>query len=146
METKEIQTLFQESENSLSQADKLEIQASSLAMDFLGLIDAEMQAQNMNKKELAKAVGTSAAYITQLFMGDRLPNFKILAKMQAALQMKFKVGTEQTWQEELQTELFDYHNKWVKTQYYIKDKLPEASYQGVLSLAAINGTDYALAG
>lgn len=45
----------------------------------------------MSKKLLAEKVNTSASYITQLFRGDSLPNFNILAKMQRVLGLKFEI-------------------------------------------------------
>ena len=68
-----------------------EFGAINLAYHFISLIDEEMIRQKMTKRELAQKVGTSPAYITQLFRADRMPNFKILAKMQEALGIRFEI-------------------------------------------------------
>jgi transcriptional regulator with XRE-family HTH domain len=36
-------------------------------------------------------IGTSASYLTQLFRGDRLLNFRTIAKIEAALNIEFKI-------------------------------------------------------
>lgn len=58
-----------------------------------------MKDQNISKKELAQNVGTSASFITQLFRGDRRPNWSMLAKMSHVLKLEFKVMTDETMQE-----------------------------------------------
>ena len=145
MNKQNIHELFKASLQFQSEEEKNEFEASVLSMGFLSIIDAEMREQKMSKKELAAKVGTSAAYITQLFMGDRLPNFKILAKMQKALGLSFKVSTEGLWEEELNEELMEYHQKWVKTQQYLADQFPESNYKGVLAVESAGSNNYALA-
>ncbi|MBK7426268.1 MAG: helix-turn-helix transcriptional regulator [Saprospiraceae bacterium] len=78
--------------NQLPKAEKLENRASLLSLIFMSWIDNEMEKQNMSKKELALKVGTSASYITQLFRGDKKPNWNILAKMEDALGIEFSIN------------------------------------------------------
>jgi L-fucose/D-arabinose isomerase len=42
---------------------------------------------------VAKEIGTSASYLTQLFRGDRLLNFKTVAKIEQALAIQFEITT-----------------------------------------------------
>ncbi len=78
--------------NHQTKAEKLENRASLLSLIFMSWIDNEMEKQNMSKKELALKVGTSASYITQLFLGDKKPNWNILAKMEDALGIEFSIN------------------------------------------------------
>ena len=80
--------------NITDKADKISLEAEVLAMTFLGEVDEEMERKNINKKQLAGLINTSSSYITQLFTGNRRPNFEILAKMADALDMEFVVTTK----------------------------------------------------
>lgn len=73
--------------------------ADLLAMQFLGLVDQKMEEENISKKELARMIGTSASYITQLFRGNRRPNWIILAKMSMELGLEFQVINVEKFQE-----------------------------------------------
>ncbi|MES2447152.1 MAG: helix-turn-helix transcriptional regulator [Bacteroidota bacterium] len=89
--SEEIQNSFNEILSISSEQERLELEAQSLAFSFLAEIDKAMSEQKMSKKALAESIGTSASYITQLFRGDRLPNFINLAKMKEALGMEFDI-------------------------------------------------------
>jgi transcriptional regulator with XRE-family HTH domain len=134
-------TLF----DSMSQEDQIAFKADLLAMQFLGLVDKKMEDLDLTKKELAQKIGTSASFITQLFRGDRKPNWNILAKMSMELGLDFKVMTEEHIQDRLNEELMTYHQRWAKTQEYLKLKKQVTNPQIVM---AVNfaGEDYAMAG
>ena len=134
-------TLF----DSMSQEDQIAFKADLLAMQFLGLVDKKMENLDLTKKELAQKIGTSASFITQLFRGDRKPNWNILAKMSMELGLDFKVMTEEHIQDRLNEELMTYHQRWAKTQEYLKLKKQVTNPQIVM---AVNfaGEDYAMAG
>ena len=117
-----------------NEAEKNDFEAVALAMSFLSLIETEMNKLGHNKQVLAKMVGTSPSYITQMFRGDRLPNFKMLAKMQKALDLTFKISTTEIWKTELKNEVMEYHNRWSETQNYLKNKGSESNYTGVMAL------------
>ena len=57
---------------------------------------------------MAEKIGTSASFITQLFSGDRKPNWSILAKMSLELDLYFKVSTEVQFREKVKEELQRY--------------------------------------
>ena len=101
MSDKNIRAKFDELLAFEDKSEKVEFDAGLLAMRFLGLADAEMARQKISKKELAASVGTSASFITQMFRGDRKPSWTMLAKMQDALDLKFKISTETEWEESL---------------------------------------------
>lgn len=69
--------------------------AQMLSFRYLSEVERLMQAYGMTKRRLAEAVGTSPSYITQLFRGDRLLNFDILARIEEALSVKFTVEARQ---------------------------------------------------
>lgn len=63
---------------------------------FLSIIDEKMDELDLSKKDLAEAIGTSASYVTQLFRGDKILNLSTLAKLQNALNVKFKISGRNT--------------------------------------------------
>ncbi|WP_276362773.1 helix-turn-helix domain-containing protein [Daejeonella sp. H1SJ63] len=87
----QIKTSFDQLFNNFTDEELLEQEARLLSFQFLSEIESAMEKQRMSKKDLAEKVNTSASYITQLFRGDRLANFNILAKIQRALDLKFEI-------------------------------------------------------
>lgn len=75
-----------------TEEESIEINASVLALQFLGLVDEKMKETGMSKKELAYRIGTSVSYLTQLFRGNRKPSWEILAKMSLVLGLEFKIS------------------------------------------------------
>lgn len=128
-----------------SPEEEIEFKASLLAMQFLGLADQKMKELNLSKKELAAMIGTSASFITQMFRGDRNPNWNILAKMSKALELEFKVMTEDLINERIQEGLTDYHKKWVKTRQYEQLKGFQFNPELVMAVES-SDEDYAMAG
>jgi ribosome-binding protein aMBF1 (putative translation factor) len=92
----QIKSSFDELFKSFTDEELLEQEARLLSFQFLSEIESAMERQRMSKKELAEKVNTSASYITQLFRGDRLANFNILAKIQRALDLKFEIIGKET--------------------------------------------------
>ncbi|WP_417591074.1 helix-turn-helix domain-containing protein [Owenweeksia hongkongensis] len=144
MSDKSIKAKFDELLAFEDDTEKIEFDATMLAMRFLGLADAEMARQKISKKELAKQVETSASFITQMFRGDRKPSWTMLAKMQKALDLKFKISTEAEWEESLSTEIMDYHKRWAKSVNYRSPSKEDQNAESILAL--VDENDYALAG
>ncbi|QYH39449.1 helix-turn-helix domain-containing protein [Algoriphagus sp. NBT04N3] len=130
----------------MSYEDQVTSKADLFALQFLGLVDQKMESLKMNKKELAEKIGTSASFITQLFRGDRKPNWNILAKMSLELDLNFKVFTEELLQEKVQEELLAYHQRWSKTQEYLKLKEQVTNPQLVMAVSQAGEDEYAMAG
>jgi len=63
-----------------------------LAAQFISDASDIMVARDMRLKDLAEQIGVSKSYITQIFRGDKLPNFKFMARMQIALGVSFHVS------------------------------------------------------
>lgn len=91
MKSEEILNAFKQLTSFRSDDERIEYDAQELAFSFLSAIDKEMAAKKISKKNLADSIGTSASYITQLFRGDRMPNFTNLAKMKNALELEFEI-------------------------------------------------------
>jgi ribosome-binding protein aMBF1 (putative translation factor) len=118
MKPSEIKAKFDELLRFKSLDEEIDHDAQMLAFRFLSIIDAEMEKQNVNKKELAQCVGTSPAFITQLFRGDRKPNWTILAKMQKELGIQFTVSTPQDIEQSIYEAISQAHKLWVKDGCY----------------------------
>lgn len=65
--------------------DTPEGRALHLAVAFLAQVNARMQAQGMSNAELARRMGTSAAYVTKLFRGNVNLSLQTMAKLAIAV-------------------------------------------------------------
>ena len=74
-----------------SEKDREAFEAEKLHLRVMGIIRERMEEIGMNRKELADRLGTSKAYVSQLFSGDTLINFKTLSKMEVILGGRFKI-------------------------------------------------------
>ncbi len=85
--------IYQEFEKLFAQStkEKIETRAHILSLIFLSEAENSMDRKGWTKKRLAEEIGTSASYLTQLFRGDRLLNFKTIAKIEAALEINFDI-------------------------------------------------------
>lgn len=92
MTSEEIKRKLDELSASLSKEDRFEVEAKVLIAQYVHAILSIMDSNDLNRKTLAKKIGTSASYITQLFRGKKLINFITLAKIQDALNIQFQVS------------------------------------------------------
>ena len=92
--TEEIQTAFEGIFDNRSDQQIREDAAQILSFRFLSEVERLMQNRGMSKRELAKAVGTSASYITQLFRGYRLVSIDMLARFEHVFDIQFAMATE----------------------------------------------------
>jgi len=102
--------------------EKHEHNVQMLAFSFLSIVDEEMERRGITKKELARLINTSAAFITQLFRGHRKPNWQILAKIGDALDIDFLVTTQQHIDEKVICAISQAHKVWVSTGCYSMDR------------------------
>ena len=91
---------FNEIFDNLSEKDKLDNDAKLIMFRFLDIVERKREKRGWSRKELAKKVGTSASYITQLMRGDKLINMLTLAKLQWALNIKFTISELVSYQEQ----------------------------------------------
>ena len=119
--------------------EQIEFDAQIIAFQFLSIIDEEMEKQNISKKELGKRIGKSSSFITQIFKGDRKPNWHILARMQQVLGLEFKILEQQQFEQWVEDKLED-RLSW--------SKLYETSMgkKGKPNKTEVPKEDYALAG
>jgi transcriptional regulator with XRE-family HTH domain len=72
--------------------DELDYEAHLLMFRFLSEVEKNFPEGRIPKnKDLASKLGVSSSYITQVFNGDKLLNFKMLAKLQKALDITFEI-------------------------------------------------------
>lgn len=74
-----------------SKSEELEHEAKMIMFRFISELEKMNSAKPFKKKDLAKAIGTSASYITQLYQGDKLMNLITLAKLQEAYDITFEI-------------------------------------------------------
>ena len=99
-----------------SKEEEIEHEAKMLMFQFLDKVQKIADEKNLNRKKLAKKIGTSASYITQLFRGNKLVNITTLAKFQKELDFKFNISIENENVEEInESDIEAYLNKIVKT-------------------------------
>ncbi|MGB3183023.1 MAG: helix-turn-helix transcriptional regulator [Cyclobacteriaceae bacterium] len=125
MTDQNIKTSFEDLLKPESEQEQYILKGQVLAMKFLGEIDEAMARQKLKKKELAKLVGTSPSYITQLFRGDRKPNWEMLVKMAEALNIEFHVTTREKYQRSQHIRIPEINGEWVYLNY---DHVPKSSY------------------
>ncbi|HUZ60270.1 MAG TPA: helix-turn-helix transcriptional regulator [Hanamia sp.] len=70
---------------------KLRHDAFILMAGYLSEIEAIQEKHKITKKELAKRIGNSASYLTQIFRGNKPLNFYTIAKIKNELNIKFEV-------------------------------------------------------
>jgi ribosome-binding protein aMBF1 (putative translation factor) len=73
--------------------EELEHEARMIMFRFFSEMENLVSPENkIKKKELAKKLGVSASYITQLFNGEKLVNLSLLAKIQEVYNITFEVS------------------------------------------------------
>jgi len=88
---KEIQESYSDALSSVDSKEELEHSTKMLMYRFLSEVERLAEEKNLNRKELASLIGTSASYITQLFRGTKIINLETIAKFQKVLNVTFKV-------------------------------------------------------
>ena len=58
---------------------------------FLAEVEKITDEREISRRQLAKLLGTSASYITQIFQGNKVINLDLLARIQRALDIKFEI-------------------------------------------------------
>ena len=67
-------------------------QAAHVAVAYLAQVNARMQAQGMSNAELARRMGTSAAYVTRLFRGNANLSVQTMVKLAGAVGAALQLG------------------------------------------------------
>ena len=74
----------------IDQMDQTEFDFGQLALKVAEEIAKKMKEKTISKADLAKRLGTSRAYVTNILKGDANLSLKTLAKLQNALEAKFE--------------------------------------------------------
>jgi len=107
---KEIQQAFKEILTPATDQEKLELETLMLMARFLSEIEKVCEERGLLKKDLARMIGTSPSYITQLFRGHKIINLETIAKIMLALDIQFDVQIKQESESSLRTDQ-TFHNK-----------------------------------
>lgn len=87
----EIQKAFYNAFLSIDSKEELEHDTKMLMYRFLSEIERLSEEKVINRKELARLIGTSASYITQLFRGNKILNLETIAKFQKVFDINFEI-------------------------------------------------------
>jgi ribosome-binding protein aMBF1 (putative translation factor) len=75
--------------------DEVKHRAHMLMFRFLSEVERVAEERKLKKKDIAKMIGTSPSYVTQLFRGDKLINMETLAKFEKELDIEFEIRIRQ---------------------------------------------------
>lgn len=78
----------------VSDKQRIEHDARMIMFSFLSEIEKKFGSDHGFKKRIAKALGVSQSYITQLYNGDKLLNLTMIAKIQKELNITFQISTK----------------------------------------------------
>ena len=76
--------------------EQIEFDAIGIQLAFLFKIQDIMDKQGISRSDLAEKMGTSRAYITQLFGAKKFINMKTIAKLQKILDVKVAIDLVET--------------------------------------------------
>ena len=74
--------------------ERIEHSAQMIAFRMLSEVERLCEEKNINRTELAKMLGTSKSYITQLFRGHKLLNLTMAAKLELVFNIKFGITAQ----------------------------------------------------
>jgi transcriptional regulator with XRE-family HTH domain len=74
-----------------SKEEELAHEARMMMFRFLSELEKLNDGKPVRKKDMAKAIGTSPSFITQLFQGDKLISLLTLAKLQDAYDFTYQI-------------------------------------------------------
>jgi|GEM_PF-2895504 len=92
-------------------SEKIETKHDALMLmaGFLSEVESLQRKKKISKKELAKMMGTSPSYLTQVFRSKKPLNFITLAKIKRALNIRFEIKAHDKEEENFHsTEVHEY--------------------------------------
>jgi transcriptional regulator with XRE-family HTH domain len=89
-----VETGFEDLFTISDKEEKIEHRAQMISYRILSEVEKICEEKNINMKELAKLVDTSASYVTQLFRGYRQVNTMFMAKFEEAMKMFFEFSVK----------------------------------------------------
>ena len=97
----ETQKAFLNALTSIDTKDDLDYEKRMVMYRILSEVERVADEKKINRKELARLIGTSASYITQLFRGTKIINVDTIAKLQKALGITFEIKANPNKSEEV---------------------------------------------
>jgi ribosome-binding protein aMBF1 (putative translation factor) len=91
----EVQAAFDALFDNFSDAERLEQEGRMIGFAFLSEVEHELDRRAMSRKDLAKAMGVSGSFLTQLFTGDKPLSDKHKAMFQRALGIRFVIHAQE---------------------------------------------------
>ncbi|MDZ7636243.1 MAG: helix-turn-helix transcriptional regulator [Bacteroidales bacterium] len=74
-----------------SSNQKAKLEEELLSLKFIATIEELLEQNDVNRSDLANILDSSKSYVSQVFSGDKMVNIRILAKIQRALNVSFKL-------------------------------------------------------
>lgn len=74
-----------------SSNEKAKLEEELLSLKFISTIEELLEQNDVNRSDLANILDSSKSYVSQVFSGDKMLNIRILAKIQRALNVSFKL-------------------------------------------------------
>lgn len=90
-DAKKLKDAFRNLKRSPINPEDVEHESKMIMYRFLSEIEDLMEKNSMTKKDLARLIGTSPSYITQLYRGSKLLNLPTIAKLQMVFNILFNV-------------------------------------------------------
>lgn len=88
---KKLDSVLQSTLEFSSKKEKLNFEAAMLHLDTMHIVERLMKKSNMPEKDLAKKLNISKKKLVKLFTGDKLLNYKTLAKFQRIFDVSFVI-------------------------------------------------------
>lgn len=88
-----------------------------LSMRVLSEVERLMDERDVNKAQLAEALGVSAPYITMLFQGEKILNLEKIARIQDFFGVDFKIQAEErqsTFSTSLVEQYMEIETDWIQ--------------------------------
>ena len=93
---KKIEEALKTSLTPVDNNEKIEFDAVKIQLSFLFKIQNIMDKQGISRKDLAEKMGTSKAFVTQLFGAEKFLNMKNIAKLQQILGIRIDINPFET--------------------------------------------------
>jgi transcriptional regulator with XRE-family HTH domain len=137
----EYQNLFEFKSNE----EEIEHEAKMIMFRFISELEKVFHDKPIKKKDLAKFIGTSASFITQLYNGDKITNLYTLAKIQRAYNITFEISAKRNSENYVEELKENYQNIEDNVSSFIDKKfelydgpLPDYSNENSISMEKQN--------
>ncbi|MHA7830694.1 MAG: helix-turn-helix domain-containing protein [Flagellimonas sp.] len=74
-----------------NEQEKIELQKEILSLKFVKVIESFIKQNGLKRKNIAKLMGVSQSYLSQVFSANKMVNLEFLVKFQNAIGLPFEV-------------------------------------------------------